>query len=313
MRIRIFVEPQQGATYDDILAAALRAEALGFDAFFRSDHFLRMGTRFSGLPGPTDAWLTLAGLARDTSSIRLGTLVTAATFRHPGILAIQVAQTDHMSGGRIELGLGSGWFEPEHRALGVPFPSRRFDLLEEQLAIITGLFSTRIGDLFEFHGDNYEISDSPALPHPLQPSLPIIVGGLGPERTPRLAARYAKEFNLPFPVIADIPGAFARVRRACEELSRDPFDLGYSLALVGLIGEDEPEFRRRAAHIGRDPEELRRTSVAGTGSEVSDRIALLGESGVETLYLQIWDLHDLDHLDLIARDILASPGVAGAE
>ena len=145
MELRIFTEPQQGATYDDLLAVARRAEELGFDAFFRSDHYLTMGG--DGLPGPTDAWVTLAGLARETSRIRLGTLVTSATFRLPGPLAISVAQVDQMSGGRVELGLGAGWFEDEHTAYGIPFPplGERFDRLEEQLAIITGLWSTPAG------------------------------------------------------------------------------------------------------------------------------------------------------------------------
>ena len=146
--LRIFTEPQQGATYDDLLAVASTAERLGFGAFFRSDHYLGMGT--DGLPGPTDAWVTLAGLARDTTTIRLGTLVTSATFRRPGPLAITVAGVDQMSGGRVELGLGAGWFDGEHRAYGIPFPGvqERFDRLEEQLAIVTGLWSTPVGGRF---------------------------------------------------------------------------------------------------------------------------------------------------------------------
>jgi alkanesulfonate monooxygenase SsuD/methylene tetrahydromethanopterin reductase-like flavin-dependent oxidoreductase (luciferase family) len=142
MKLRIFTEPQQGASYATLRAVALAAEELGFDAFFRSDHYVAMGQ--AGLPGPTDAWVTLAALAVETSRIRLGTLVTAATFRRPGPLAIAVAQVDQMSGGRVELGLGAGWFEREHAAYGIPFPplGERFARLEEQLAIITGLWET---------------------------------------------------------------------------------------------------------------------------------------------------------------------------
>ncbi|WP_447646153.1 LLM class flavin-dependent oxidoreductase [Nocardioides zeae] len=145
MDLRIFTEPQQGATYDDLLAVAQETERLGFDAFFRSDHYLHMSG--DGLPGPTDAWTTLAGLARETSTIRLGTLMTSATFRHPGVLAIQVAQVDQMSGGRVELGLGAGWFEGEHAAYGIPFPDtrERFDRYAEQLEIVTGLWATPEG------------------------------------------------------------------------------------------------------------------------------------------------------------------------
>src|SRR3954451_15474852 len=189
-------EPQMGATYDDLLAVARHAEDTGFDAFFRSDHYLSMAG--DGLPGPTDAWVSLAGLARETSRIRLGTLVSPVTFRLPGVLAISVAQVDAMSGGRAELGLGAGWFEAEHTAYGIPFPPRRFDLFEEQLSIVTGLWSTPPGETFTFKGDQYELVDSPALPKPVQSPVPLIVGGGGRRRTPALAARYATEFNIGF-------------------------------------------------------------------------------------------------------------------
>ena len=167
--LRIFTEPQQGATYDTLLAVAQRTEALGFGAFFRSDHYLKMGD-VSGLPGPTDAWITLAGLARDTSTIRLGTLVSPVTFRSPGLLAISVAQVDQMSGGRVELGLGAGWYEAEHTAYGFDFPSTgaRFDSLTDQLAIIDGMWSTPIGETFSYAGTAHSVVDSPGLPKPVQ-------------------------------------------------------------------------------------------------------------------------------------------------
>ena len=163
MDVRIFTEPQQGASYDDLLRVAQEAERLGFTGFFRSDHYLHMGG--NGAPGPTDAWTTLAGLARDTSTIRLGTLVSSATFRLPGPLAVQVAGVDQMSGGRVELGLGAGWFEEEHAAFGIPFPGvrERFDRLEEQLAIITGLWSTPDGQRFTHRGAHYELEECPVL------------------------------------------------------------------------------------------------------------------------------------------------------
>ena len=190
MQLRIFTEPQQGASYDRLLAVARAAEDLGFDAFFRSDHYLKMGA-VSGLPGPTDAWITLAGLARDTDSIRLGTLMTPATFRHPGPLAISVAQVDQMSGGRVELGFGAGWFAAEHEAYAIPFPElgERFERFEEQLAIISGLWDTPEGDKFSFSGTHYSVTDSPGLPKPAQrPRPPVLIGGTGARRTPRLAA-----------------------------------------------------------------------------------------------------------------------------
>ncbi|HXJ28816.1 MAG TPA: LLM class F420-dependent oxidoreductase, partial [Streptosporangiaceae bacterium] len=200
MRLRIFTEPQQGASYATLRRVAKATEDLGFDAFFRSDHFMRFGAG-SGEPGLSDAWATLAGLAVETSRIRLGTLVTSATFRYPGPLAIAVAGIDEMSGGRVELGLGAGWYEGEHKAYGIPFPptKERFDRLEEQLAIITGLWETPAGKTFGYEGAYYQVTDSPGLPKPVQrPRPPVIIGGYGPRRTPELAARYADEFNIAF-------------------------------------------------------------------------------------------------------------------
>ncbi|SFK58902.1 LLM class F420-dependent oxidoreductase [Geodermatophilus ruber] len=304
MQLRIFTEPQQGATYDDLLAVARRTEETGFDAFFRSDHYLAMGG--NGLPGPTDAWVTLAALARETSRIRLGTLMTAATFRFPGPLAISVAQVDQMSGGRVELGIGAGWFEAEHRAYGIPFPDvrERFDRYEEQLAIVTGLWGTPVGETFDFAGRYYQLADSPALPKPVQPGgVPVIIGGHGKRRTPRLAARYAAEFNVPFASVEDNATRFAGVREACEETGREPASLVYSSALVLCVGRDEAELTRRAAAIGRDVEELRAHGAAGTPAEVVDVLGRYAEAGASRVYLQVLDLSDLDHLDLVASEV----------
>ncbi|MCI3271790.1 LLM class F420-dependent oxidoreductase [Streptomyces cylindrosporus] len=302
MDLRIFTEPQQGASYDTLLAVAKATEDLGFDAFFRSDHYLRMGSG-DGLPGPTDAWITLAGLARETKRIRLGTLMTAATFRLPGVLAIQVAQVDAMSGGRVELGLGAGWFEEEHTAYGIPFPKEKFARLEEQLAIVTGLWETKTGDTFDFHGTYYDLTDSPALPKPAQEKIPVLIGGHGATRTPRLAARYADEFNIPFASIEDSERQFARVRAAAEEAGRGADSLTYSNALVVCVGKDDQEVARRAAAIGREPDELRANGLAGTPAEVVDKIGRYAGIGSERLYLQILDLSDLDHLELISAQV----------
>ncbi|TFC77587.1 LLM class F420-dependent oxidoreductase [Cryobacterium sp. TMS1-20-1] len=303
MKFRIFTEPQQGASYDDVLAVAQATERLGFDAFFRSDHYQVMGDG-DGLPGPTDAWTTLAGLARETKRIRLGTLVSSVTYRPPGILAIQVAQVDQMSGGRVELGLGTGWFEQEHLAYGIPFPDKRFGLLEEQLEIITGLWNTPVGARYDFAGEHYSLVDSPALPKPTQARVPVIVGGGGAKRTPKLAARFATEFNLPFPDFADIAGKFDGVRAACEAIDRDPAELTYSAALIAVGGSDETEFARRAASVGREPAELREHGLAGTASEIVDRLGALADSGVECVYLQIMDLSDLEHLEFLAAEVV---------
>ena len=305
MDLRIFTEPQQGASYDDLLAVARAAERLGFDAFFRSDHYLVMGDH-DGLPGPSDAWITLAGLARDTRTIRLGTLVTAATFRLPGPLAITVAQVDAMSGGRVELGLGAGWFEAEHTAYGIPFPAvaERFDRLEEQCAVIAGLWATPIGATFDFDGQHYQLTGSPALPKPVQSPLPLIVGGGGPRRTPALAARYAQEFNAPFSSVQDTAAAFSRVRAACEDAGRDADSLVYSAAQVLCCGRDEAEIARRAAAIGREVDELRENGLAGTPDEVVAKALTFGAAGAARLYLQVLDLSDLDHLELVAAEVM---------
>ncbi|TDC72779.1 LLM class F420-dependent oxidoreductase [Streptomyces hainanensis] len=302
MDLRIFTEPQQGASYDTLLSVAKATEELGFDAFFRSDHYLTMGDA-DGLPGPTDAWLTLAGLARETSRIRLGTLMTAATFRLPGVLAIQVAQVDAMSGGRVELGLGAGWFAAEHTAYGIPFPQEKFPRLEEQLAIVTGLFGTPVGETFSYDGTYYQLADSPALPKPVQDRVPILVGGMGKQRTPALAARYADEFNIPFASAEDSAAQFERVRRAAEDAGRKPDDLVYSNALVACVGRDDVEVARRAAAIGRDVDELRRNGLAGTPAEVVEKIGRYAEAGSSRFYLQILDLSDLDHLEVIASQV----------
>lgn len=303
--LRIFTEPQQGASYDDLLAVARRAEQLGFGAFFRSDHYLAMGGALEagGLPGPTDAWTTLAGLARDTSTIRLGTLMSSATFRLPGVLAISVANVDQMSGGRVELGLGAGWYEQEHRAYGIPFPELgdRFDRFEEQLAIVSGLWSTPVGQTFSFDGAHYQVDDSPALPKPAQSGgVPILIGGQGRKRTPALAARYAAEFNAPFRSLESFIELRAGVVEACEQIDRDPASITFSAAVVAAVGGDDAEFSRRAEAIGREPDELRADGVAGTVDEARATIERWEAAGAERLYLQVLDVADLDHLDVLA-------------
>jgi alkanesulfonate monooxygenase len=309
MKVRIFVEPQQGATYEQLLAVAQATEAGGFDAFFRSDHYLTMGG--DGLPGPTDAWVTLAALARETHRIRLGTLVSSATFRWPGVLAITVAQVDAMSGGRVELGLGTGWYDGEHTAYGIPFPplGERFERLEEQLAILTGLWATPVGEKFSYAGAHYTLADSPALPKPFQrPHPPLILGGAGARRTPRLAAAYADEFNVPFHGVADTQAQFTRVREACAAGNRDPASLALSAAQVVCCGADEAEVAARARAIGREVDELRANGAAGTPDEVVARLRELEAAGAGTVYLQVLDLHDLDHLGLLSERVLPDLG-----
>jgi F420-dependent oxidoreductase-like protein len=306
MRLRIFTEPQQGASYATLRRVAKAAEDLGFDAFFRSDHYLKMGS-VSGEPGPSDAWITLAGLAVETSRIRLGTLVTSATFRYPGPLAIAVAGVDEMSDGRVELGLGAGWFEAEHAAYGIPFPPtrERFDRLEEQLAIITGLWGAPAREKFSYQGTYYQVTDSPALPKAVQrPHPPVIVGGHGPRRTPALAAKYADEFNIAFSPADEVAAQFARVRAACAAAGRDPSALVYTAAQTVCCGKDEATLSRRAAAMGRELSELRTNGLAGSPAEIVDKIGTFAEAGAQALYLQVLDLDDLDQLADIADHVL---------
>ncbi|MBL7253646.1 LLM class F420-dependent oxidoreductase [Paractinoplanes lichenicola] len=304
MRLVIFTEPQQGASHDDLRKVAQTAEASGYDGFFRSDHYLTMGG--DGLPGPSDAWLTLAALAVQTSRIRLGTLVTSATFRLPGPLAIAVAQADQISGGRIEFGLGGGWFEAEHTAYGIPFPpvGERFDRLEEQLEIITGLWSTPLGRTYDFQGKHYQLNDSPALPKPAQaPRPPVIVGGHGKKRTPALAARFADEFNVPFSKVADIAPMYERVRAASTAIGRTT-PPAFSAAAVLCVGRDDAEVKRRAAAIGREVDEMRENGgVVGTPDQAAEIIRAYASAGASRMFLQVLDLGDLDHIELVASAV----------
>ncbi|MEU6698744.1 LLM class F420-dependent oxidoreductase [Pseudonocardia sp. NPDC046786] len=313
MDFRIFTEPQQGATYSDLLRVARTTQDAGYDAFFRSDHFLAMGDggAGAGLPGPTDAWVTLAALGRETTRIRLGTLVTSATFRLPGPLAVAVAQADEMSGGRIEVGLGAGWFEAEHAALGIPFPpvGQRFELLTEQLEILTGLWATPPGDRFDHRGTHYTITGSPALPRPVQDAPPVVVGGIGRRRTPALAARFAAEFNVPFQDAGVVATQFGRVHDACRAIGRDPADLTYSVAQMLCLGRDDAELARRAAAVGRDVDEVRANCLAGTPGEIVDQLGRWSErTGATRFYLQILDLSDLEHLEQFAASVMGRLG-----
>lgn len=305
MQTCVFTEPQQGATYDQLAAVARTAEEVGFDGFFRSDHYLKMGS-VSGLPGPTDAWVTLGAIARETSTIRLGTLVTAATFRLPAPLAISVAQVDEMSGGRVEFGLGTGWYEQEHLAYGIPFPDlrTRFEILTEQLEVITGLWSTPDGATFSYTGRHYTLTDSPALPKPVQRPMPVIVGGGGRRKTAMLTARFASEYNRAFVPLDTFTRNVANVRSTCESIDRDPDSLRYSIALVACCGRDDGEVNRRAAAIGRDAGELRENGAGGTPAEVVEKVLRYRDAGADRIYFQILDVDDLDHVRLLAAEVL---------
>ncbi|MFI7247187.1 LLM class F420-dependent oxidoreductase [Micromonospora chalcea] len=309
MRVSVFTEPHRGADYDDQLRFARLVEETGFEGFFRADHYRAMGDE-PALPGPTDAWLTLAALARETSRIRLGTLVTSATFRLPGPLAVMVAQVDRMSGGRIELGIGAGWYEREHTAFGIPFPpvSERFDRLAEQLEIVTGLWRTPADETYSFTGEHYRLVDAPTLPKPVQqPGPPVIVGGRGPKRTPELAARYADEFNMPFKSVAETATAYERVREACDRTGRDASGrapLTLSAGIVVAIGRTDAEAQRRAAPLHVTSALPPEDPVVGSPAQLVDRIGEFAAIGATRVHLRLIDFDDLDHVELIAAEVL---------
>jgi F420-dependent oxidoreductase-like protein len=307
MRVCLFTEPHRGATYDDQLRLARHAEDGGFEGYLRADHYQSMGAD-PGLPGPTDAWLTLAGLARETTRLRLGTLVSSATFRLPGPLAIMVAQVDAMSGGRVELGLGAGWLEREHVSYGIPFPSlgERFDRLEEQLAIITGLWSTPDGARYSYDGKHYRLLDAPALPKPVQrPGPPIIVGGRGARRTPELAGRFADEFNMPFKTVAETAAAFDRVRAASRRYGRS---VTLSAGIVVALGRTDEEARRRAAPLHVPSALPPEDPVVGSPDTLVQRIGEFAAIGATRVHLRVIDMSDLDHVELIASRVLPQVG-----
>jgi F420-dependent oxidoreductase-like protein len=305
MRVCLFIEPHRGATYDTQLRFATHAEDAGFEGLLRADHY-RSLTPEPGLPGPTDAWITLAGLARETTKLRIGTLVNSATFRMPGPLSIIVAQVDAMSGGRVELGMGAGWVEREHTAYGIPFPpvGERFDRLEEQLEILTGLWTTPAEQTYSFVGKHYQLADAPALPRPVQrPHPPIIVGGKGPRRTPELAARYADEYNMPFKTVAETAAAFQRVRAAADRLGRTR-PLTLSAGVVVALGRTDAEAERRAAPLHVPSALPPEDPVIGSPGALVERLGEMAEIGATRVHLRVIDMDDLDHIDLIASDVL---------
>lgn len=313
MDLRIFTEPQQGASHADLLAAAKATRSAGFSGFFRSDHILAMGVE--GRPGPSETMVSLAALAAQVPDIRFGSLVNSATFRHPSMLAIAAATIDDISGGRLDLGLGSGWYAEEHRAYGIGFGDSfgdRFDRLTEQLEIITGLWATPIGDEFSYHGSHFTLDSAPALPKPVQrnasgaPAIPLILGGGGPRRTPALAAQYASDFNVGFRDLEFTLAQHDRVRRACEEIGRDPGEVVYSAALAVCCAEDDAGLAERARRMDRNLDELRRDGLAGTPDEVLTKLADYAAGGVQRFYLQVLDVTDLDHIAYLGENVRAN-------
>jgi alkanesulfonate monooxygenase SsuD/methylene tetrahydromethanopterin reductase-like flavin-dependent oxidoreductase (luciferase family) len=238
-----------------------------------------------------------------TERVRLGTLMTASTYRHPGPLAIAVATVDAMSGGRAELGIGAAWYEREHRYFGIPFPpvGERFDRLEEQLDIITGLWRTAPGERFSYHGKHYRLEECASIPRPARMP-PIIIGGAGPKRTPALAARFADEFNSG--MTDDLAVKFARFRQVCEQSGRDPAQVRLSTTLPVACGQTRAEAVRRAEALGEPGLRMLSMGVTGTTSEVAGRLAELGAAGADTVYCHLYDVNDTDHIRLLGAEVL---------
>ncbi len=310
MRYTLMIEPQQGCSYTDQLAIARRAEAAGFEALFRSDHY----DSFPGEAGrpTTDAWTVLAGLARETARIQLGVLVSPVTFRHPGTLAKIVATVDEMSGGRVVVGLGAGWNEPEHAHLGLPFPpiEVRAEMLEEQLAILRGLWQEPDG--WSFSGRHYTVPGSLFRPRPVQRPAPrIIVGGEGSPRSMRIAVRYADEFNVTSSSPQRVAERFAKLDETARAAGRDPSTLIHSAMVGVLVGRDQAEVDRRCGAIleafGVDDagmewfEERRPRWVFGTPDEARAMVAQFAASGAERLVLQDMLPWDLEMIDLLGE------------
>ena len=313
MRYALMTEPQQGLSYNEILALARTAEEAGLEAFFRSDHYASFPGE-GGLP-TTDAWATLAGLARETKTIRLGTLVSPVTFRIPGNLAKVIQTADEMSGGRIEAGFGAGWNDEEHAQLGIPFPplAERYDMLAEELALIHGLWTERDG--WSFDGTYWQVRDAKrhgeiargGRRHPH-----IILGGKGMPRLAELVARYGDEFNLLSASPDAAPAAYGRVRAACQQVGRDPDELVYSAMTGVLVAETEVDLRTRIndlmqalgqgdAEGGAWLAERRGRWIMGTPDEARERAAALEKQGTERIMLQDFVPRDLDHVRLMGR------------
>ena len=320
MRFALMIEPQQGLSYDDQLAIVQRAEAVGFESFFRSDHY-------QSFPGPsgeptTDAWAVLAGIARETTTITLGTLVSPVTFRHFGNLAKVVTTVDEMSGGRVEFGLGAGWNEPEHRQLGLPFPEigERADMLEEQFAVLHGLWGEPDG--WSFNGKHVTIEEASFHPKPIaRPGRPVgpngaarprlLAGSEGSPRGLRIAARYADEFNLSSSSPEIAVEKYAALNAACEAIGRDPATIARSVMAGVLIGRDEAELARRKSELlaafgdetGGDAWFAAREPrwILGTPDAAKAMVQRFVDAGAERLMLQDFIPRDLEMIDLMAE------------
>jgi len=307
MRFAVMIEGQEDVGWDDWVAIARACEQLGFEALFRSDHYGSVegvATR-----GSLDAWATLSALAAVTSTLRLGTLVSPATFRHPSVLAKSAVTADHISGGRVEVGIGTGWNEAEHRAYGFRFPSmrERMDRLAEQLEIVTRSWQD---GAYSFAGEHWSVEELDALPKPVQSPLPLLMGGAAKARGAALAARYADEYNVVHAAPEEAAAARERLAAACRDAGRDPATLRFSLMHALLIGADEADLRSRADRLADwspapvSLEELRGEWIAGTPDQVIARLREYEAVGVERVMLQHLLHRDEAALELFASEVM---------
>jgi F420-dependent oxidoreductase-like protein len=314
MRVCLMVEGQEGVAWDEWVALARACDEAGLDGLFRSDHY----SSTQAEPGSLDAWATLAGLAAVTERIRLGTLVSPVTFRHPSVLAKNVVTVDHVSGGRVEVGMGAGWMEVEHRAYGFPFPDlgERLEQLAEHVEIVHRLMTE---DAVEFEGRHYRLDRARGLPKPVQrPRPPILLGGSARSGTLRPAVRFADEYNTPTGNVEEVRRRRARMSAACERAGRDPASLPFSIMTGCIVGADKADVRRRAERVATriawegDAEgminRLSRSWVIGTPTQVIDRLAELADVGVERVMLQHWEFDDDASVRLLGAEVV--PAVA---
>jgi len=314
MRYAIMIEPQQGLSYDDILAVALAAERAGIETFYRSDHYSSFPD--AGL-GTTDAWATTAGLARDTSTIKLGVLVSPAIFRLPGPFAKTVATVHEMSGGRVEVGLGAGWHEGEARQFGVPFPpvGERMDMLEEYANVVRGLWQQPAG--WSFEGKHYRVEDALFAPRPDdggRPPVHVVMGGDGKPRSCRLAAEHADEYNVVFATPERVRTAYDGIRQACDRRGRDADEIVRSALCGVLVGADEADYRRRQQRqdevlgdsaVGVEPPADRAGRwLLGTPEQALERVAALEAAGVQRIVLHDYLPDDLDMIELLGERLV---------
>lgn len=292
MRFAVMIEGQEGVGWDDWLALAETCERTGIEALFRSDHYLSVEQGHD--LGALDAWGTICGLAAVTEKLRLGTLVSPATFRHPSNLAKLAVTADHISGGRVELGLGTGWHDAEHRAYGFPDPS--FGRLAEQVEVVHGILSP---GPFSFSGEHYELEELEAQPEPVQSPIPLILGGAAKKRGAALAARYAAEYNVVHATPEEAGAARGRVRAACEAAGRDPDSITFSLMHGLALGADAAQAEDRARRLGGAEGWLR-----GTPEQVVERLREYEAVGVERVFVQHLLFRELDVIELLAAEVV---------